>query len=234
MNEALTSLCIAGLPVFALLIYFWYRDRGDHEPLQLLRRVFILGILVIMPVAAVEMALQNLMLLVFPEPPLWLLLLYPFLFIALPEEAGKLWIVKKLAYKHPKFNELMDGITYCIVASMGFAMFENVMYTLQYGDGTGFLRAFTAVPAHALFSGLMGFYLGYAKIAKTPQDEKRLIRKALLVGVVFHGIYDLLLMTGIAYLAYLILPLLLYMAVQINMGIRLVHANRTQEELEYI
>lgn len=234
MNELLVQLLVASLPVFFLLLYFWYKDRGEAEPLQLMRRIFILGILVIIPVAGAEFLLQSAFLSFFKEVPWWFWFISPFLFVALPEEFGKMWMVKKVAYYHPKFNELMDGITYCIIASMGFAVFENVMYTLQYGTATGMLRAFTAVPAHALFSGLMGFYMGYARFAKTPQEEKHMLRKALFMGVLFHGLYDFLLMSGILYLMLLIFPLLLYMATQLHQGIRLANANRQlAEELEY-
>lgn len=234
MNDIVLSLSIASLPVLFLLIYFWYRDRGEHEPLQLMRRIFTMGILIVLPVVAVELALASTFTYFFPETPWWFLFIYPFFFVALPEEYGKLWIVKKIAYHHPKFNELMDGITYCILASMGFAIFENVMYTMQFGDATGFLRAFTAVPAHALFSGLMGFYVGYAKFAQDPKEEKRMWRKALWMAVLFHGLYDFLLMTGVPYIGYMIIPLMFYMATQLNHGIRLVHAQRKQEELEYL
>ena len=234
MNELLVPISVASLPVFILLIYFWYKDRGEAEPLELMRRIFILGILVILPVAAVEFFVQSAFLSFFEEVPWWFWFISPFFFVALPEEFGKFWVVKKVAYHHPKFNELMDGISYCVIASMGFAVFENVSYTLQYGTEVAMFRAFTAVPAHALFSGLMGFYMGYAKFAKTPQEEKHMLRKALFMGVFFHGLYDFLLMSGILYLILLIFPLLLYMANQLHQGIRLANAQRTQEELEYL
>lgn len=233
-REIALQLVIAALPIFVLLFYFWFKDKGEAEPLQLMRRIFILGVLVVMPVAGVEFLLQSSLLSFFEEIPWWFWFISPFFFVALPEEFGKLWVVKKVAYYHPKFNELMDGITYTVIASMGFAMFENAMYTVQFGTQTGLLRAFTAVPAHALFSGLMGFYVGYAKAAKNPHDEKKLFRKALFIGVLFHGLYDFLLMSGYAYLMLLIFPLLMYMAAQLHFGLRLANAQRTQEELEYL
>ena len=54
------------------------------------------------------------------------------------------------------------------------------------------------------------------------------------MGVLFHGLYDFLLMSAIPYLMLLIFPLLLYMANQLHQGIRLANANRQlAEELEY-
>lgn len=234
MTEITLLLLIATLPVLILLGYFWHRDRGDPEPLALMRKIFLLGCLVILPVGAVEFVIQYGVLSLFPNTPWWYWFIMPFFFVALPEEFGKLWIVKRFVYSHPKFNEYMDGITYCILASLGFAMFENIIYTFQYGTGTGILRAFTAVPAHALISGIMGYYLGHAKHAKNPLLEKKLLRKALWIGVLFHGLYDFLLMSGIPYLILMAFPLIFYMGTQLNHAIRLATAQRkTAEELEF-
>jgi protease PrsW len=60
------------------------------------------------------------------------------------------------------------------------------------------LRAFTAVPAHAIFGITMGFYFGLARFY--PKRQKELRAKALWVPVLLHGIYDFILMTGIEWL----------------------------------
>ena len=141
--------------------------------------------------AAVELFLDSAIYSIWSEPPLWYWLIMPFLFVALPEEFAKFLVVKKVAYDHSKFNEIMDGITYCIVASMGFAAFENINYTFQFGIGTGIMRAFTAVPAHALFSGIMGYYIGVAKFTKN-RDVKNSCEKVSSPAS-FPRLYDFLL-----------------------------------------
>lgn len=226
----LFPLFVAGLPVFLLLAYFHHRDKGEKEPALLVRRIFIYGFFITLPVAFIEYYLSAFSL--GGNNAVVLAFLTPFLLVALPEEAAKLLIVKKIAYNHKKFNEIMDGITYCVIASMGFALAENILYTLQFGASTGYLRAFTAVPAHALFSGIMGYTVGRAKFSKTKEQENKLFTKALLIGVFFHGLYDFLLMSGIPLLVILVLPLLAYMATQLNYAIRLANAQKA-EELEY-
>jgi RsiW-degrading membrane proteinase PrsW (M82 family) len=60
------------------------------------------------------------------------------------------------------------------------------------------LRAVFAVPAHALFGGAMGFYLGRAKLGSgraqvgpVPAAERRLrLALALAVPLAFHSLYD--------------------------------------------
>jgi RsiW-degrading membrane proteinase PrsW (M82 family) len=229
----LLPLFIATVPVVVLLAYFWHRDGGEKEPWPLMRRVFICGIFITIPAGLFEYAIEQLGASYWNEHLLLYAFILPFVFTALPEEFAKLFVVRQVAYEHKKFNEIMDGITYTVIASLGFALFENVMYTINYGNEVGFLRAFTAVPAHALFSGVMGYIIGCAKFAKTKAEEKKLFRRALFIGVLFHGLYDFLLMSGIPYLILLAIPLMAYMATQLNYAIKLANAKKV-EELEYI
>jgi RsiW-degrading membrane proteinase PrsW (M82 family) len=73
------------------------------------------------------------------------------------------------------------------MVSMGFAATENIFYVLEGGYQTALLRAFTAVPAHATFGVLMGYFMGKAKFAKN-----RIILNlfGLFLAIVFHGTYD--------------------------------------------
>ena len=49
------------------------------------------------------------------------------------------------------------------------------MYVSTHGSGVGILRAFTAVPAHAIFGVFMGFYLGLAKFSNSNKKAYFLI-----------------------------------------------------------
>jgi len=224
---------IASVPVFFLLAYFNHRDKGEKEPKQLRKKIFRWGIAVTFAAALIEGFVEiNVYEFFNNQPPLLYLLLMPFLLVALTEESLKLWVVKKFAYDHKKFNEVMDGITYCIIASMGFAILENIVYTFQYGWETGVLRAFTAVPAHAMFSGIMGHYIGIAKFTKGKEAAKKLMWKGLAAGVFFHGLYDFLLMSGIPLLIVMVIPLLAYMGYLLH---RIIHdANKgSLESIRY-
>lgn len=44
------------------------------------------------------------------------------------------------------------------MVSMGFATAENIMYVMQNGMSVAFLRMFTAVPAHAFFAVIIGYF----------------------------------------------------------------------------
>jgi RsiW-degrading membrane proteinase PrsW (M82 family) len=73
------------------------------------------------------------------------------------------------------------------MVSMGFATFENVMYAFSEGMGTAIFRMFTAVPAHATFAILMGYYLGKAKFETR---KSYYAFHALGIATLFHGAYD--------------------------------------------
>ncbi len=73
---------------------------------------------------------------------------------------------------------------------MGFAFVENILYVSQGGMQVAILRTFTAVPAHAMFAVMMGYYAGLAKFAADDSERNRLLARGLFMAIVFHGAYD--------------------------------------------
>lgn len=116
-----------------------------------------------------------------------------FLIIALSEEAAKYVFLRLFVYKSRHFDEPYDGIVYAIMISLGFAAIENVMYVMQGGLNVAILRMFTAVPAHACFAILMGFWVGKAKMENKPW----LNWVGLFSAVLFHGAYDFFLLSDL-------------------------------------
>jgi RsiW-degrading membrane proteinase PrsW (M82 family) len=110
-----------------------------------------------------------------------------FLIVAVIEEFSKYIIVRYFAQPNKEFNEPFDGIMYAVMVSMGFAATENIMYVFEGGYQVAILRAFTAVPAHATFAVLMGYFMGKAKFAKNRSKYNLL---GLFLAVLFHGAYD--------------------------------------------
>lgn len=220
MESFILMLVLSMVPVLGLLAYFWSRDKGEKEPLRLMRRVFFWGVAVILPVGFFEDSILTLVSEFLLPTSLIYQVAMPFLLVALPEELAKFLVVKQVAYNNVKFNEVMDGITYAVLASMGFAVLENVLYALNYGMEVVIMRAFTAVPAHALFTGIMGYYMGLARFQKDKAKEKSLLRRGLLTAVLFHGLYDFLLFSNTFLLAILIFPLIAYMATLLHEAIK--------------
>jgi len=197
MVVLLTSLA----PVFIILFYIYFRDKYDKEPIGLLVKSVIAGMLVVIPVLFVGRILMAIM------PAMGKIgdaAYHAFVVAGTTEEVFKFLILYLLVWNSPSFNEKFDGIVYAVFVSLGFAAVENVLYVMDGGLQTAMIRAITAVPAHAIFGISMGYYLGIAHM----YDELRkpYIRKAILVPILLHGIYDFILMVEIDWLLILFVP----------------------------
>ena len=185
----LISLSLAIIPALLLLVYFYRRDHLKPEPKQLIVKIFLLGILSTIPIIIMELTLA-----VFKDffsfHPLAGYAFRAFIIAALCEEGFKFIIVKQFAYNRVEFDEVMDGIVYTIVASLGFAVVENMLYVIRAGIVVALLRAVTAIPLHALASGLMGYYLGVAKFITDKTSERKLFMKGLGLAILVHGLYN--------------------------------------------
>lgn len=183
--EALILLGIATAPCVAIGLYIYLKDKHEREPIGLLLRAYFYGALAIGVTYLISKAINRVI--TIDEKDLTEQAIHAFLIVALVEEASKFLFVRGLLYHNVNFNEPFDGIVYSVMVGMGFATFENVLYVLNDGFGVGIMRMFTAVPAHACFAVLMGFYLGKAKF-----DHKKgnYGLYALGVATLFHGAYD--------------------------------------------
>jgi protease PrsW len=221
--QTILLLIISIIPAVALLWYFNKQDKGQKEPKKLKWKIFAWGIMAAVFAVIIELNIEDFFryLGINPIKTFWLyIFLTAFVTAAFVEEAIKLWVVKTHAYNNKNFNEVMDGITYTIIASMGFATFENIFYVLDGGLGIGILRAVISVPAHALFSGVMGYYIGKSRFVQ--KGATKLILIGFAYGVFYHGMFDFLLFTETA-LMFLVLPLLVVMGLHLRSKIKLAH-----------
>jgi RsiW-degrading membrane proteinase PrsW (M82 family) len=216
-------IILAIVPALLLVWYYYKQDKQKPEPKGLIIKTFLLGIVVTLPIIIVEIIVIG-----FEGFFGWFPLLYPFfkafIVAALCEEAFKLLIVKTYVYNKVDFDEMMDGIVYTVIASLGFACMENILYVMDGGIPVAILRAFTAVPMHALASGMMGYYIGKAKFASTKREAKSLIYQGLWIAILIHGFYDFFLfampvLTPFSGLA--IFPLLIWMFIKLRRKIKL-------------
>jgi RsiW-degrading membrane proteinase PrsW (M82 family) len=58
------------------------------------------------------------------------------------------------------------------------------------------MRAFLAVPAHALFGVTMGYYFSLSKFTTNKKAKSTLFVYALLFPTILHGSYDFILMAN--------------------------------------
>ncbi len=186
------SFILAAAPALLLVRYYYRQDRGRPEPKRLVIKIFLFGVVAAFVAIPLEM-LMSVFQGLFAGFPLLYILFKAFIVAALVEEYLKLTIVRLFAYRNPKFDEIMDGVVYTVMASLGFACMENILYVTGGSLWTALSRAVTAIPLHATASGLMGYYVGLAKFASSPELERALMNRGLRTAIFIHGTYDFLL-----------------------------------------
>ncbi|MGB1231064.1 MAG: PrsW family intramembrane metalloprotease [Winogradskyella sp.] len=174
-------------PVLAIILYIYFQDKYEKEPKRLLLLNFLFGAIISVIIVFILYFFTGKLIPITNKYSIWQQFIQAFVVVALAEEFSKYVIVKYVAQPKKAFNEPYDGIIYAVMVSMGFACTENIMYVLDGGYETAILRAFTAVPAHATFGILMGFFMGKAKFSK---NKFSLNMAGLFLAVLFHGSYD--------------------------------------------
>ena len=179
-------ILLALLPGLAICYYIYRADKYEKEDQLPLFLSFFMGVAITWPAIKLEewisqFGLEN-------TANIGIALAASFIGVALIEEVLKFLCLWAYPYQRPFFNEPFDGIVYTVMIGMGFATLENILYALRYGFGTTLLRVFTAVPAHAVFAVLMGYYIGKAKF--DAKNKWRLLFTGLGIAIGVHGIYD--------------------------------------------
>ena len=185
----MSTLLITIVPSLLILIYFFLSDKFK-EPKGTIALVFGLGVLICLPAGIINEFMNENFSNIFSEK-----LLYSFLGPAWGEEILKFLILYTIVLKRNEFNEPMDGIVYGVVASLGFATYENYDYVFRLAETwnidpaqMAIWRSYSAVPMHGLNGCIMGFYFG--KYAFTA-DKKYLVL-SLLIPFLLHGFYNFL------------------------------------------
>lgn len=186
MMDVISLLALALAPGVAIGIYIYLKDKHEREPLALLLVSFFYGALSTVVTLFISLPLDF----IFSINELNVIHQFgnAFFKVALVEEFSKFIFIRFILFNNKNFNEPFDGIVYSCMVGMGFATLENILYVFQYGAPTGFIRMFTAVPAHATFAVLMGYFLGKAKFTHRRGFYYSII--ALLIATAFHGSYD--------------------------------------------
>ncbi len=184
----LIQIAAALLPAILLFLYIWRKD-AKPEPIRLLLKAVLWGVLICIPCCFLEGIIST----VIPSEPTTVVeaALNSFIGAGLPEELCKLLVLWWILRKNPFYDEHFDGIVYAVCVGLGFAGFENIFYVI--GDEawveTAISRALLAVPGHYAFAVLMGYYYSVYHFTDHSSSAKY---KILLVPVIAHGIYDTL------------------------------------------
>lgn len=186
-------LYLAIIPSLVLLIYIYKKDKREKEPIRLLLKCFLWGVLIIIPIVILESLLDAVLVEFAAEGSVPYAIVDGFIVAAMSEELFKYLALKKKTWNSSDFNCFFDGIVYAVFVSLGFATFENIVYVMDGGLSSAILRMFTAVPGHACDAVFMGYFYSKAKKARVDNNrtlEKKYKRRALIIPILFHGMYD--------------------------------------------
>lgn len=200
------NLILAVAPTVLIVFFILRFDHFQKEPRSPLIKLFVVGMFTVVP----AIILENLIPIY--ETDINSVLgkfLYALLGVALIEESVKFFGAKIFAYSKPSYNEVYDGIIYCVLVALGFATVENIFYVLQYGTSVALIRALTAVPAHAMFGVSMGYYMSLGKASFRRKGYYHFL--SLFVPIFLHGIYDTILFLQYDFAMLIFIPYLLFM-----------------------
>ncbi len=204
---------LALLPALLLCWYIYRLDKYEKEDFLPLAIHFILGFGVAFAAyflerSADEWGLNN-------PGNFWASFFFAFVIVAGVEELAKFLPLVSYTFTGRFFDEPMDGIVYGVFIAMGFASFENLVYAYEHEIDTTLVRAFTAVPAHAAFGVIQGYYAGMGRFGGYEKKYLRLA-KGLFIAFFIHGLYDFFLLyewyDWLVLLALVVLGLSLYYA----------------------
>ncbi|HRK53869.1 MAG TPA: PrsW family glutamic-type intramembrane protease [Cyclobacteriaceae bacterium] len=181
----LALLAIAMAPGVAIGVYIYLKDQHEKEPISLLVKSFFYGVFSTFVTLFISGIISQFV--AINDRDVSEQAVHAFLIVALVEESSKFIFVRGILYRNKNFNEPFDGIVYAVMVSMGFATFENIFYVADGGLSVALTRMFTAVPAHATFGVLMGYFLGKAKFE---HKKSYYAFHALGIATLFHGAYD--------------------------------------------
>ena len=182
-------LLVSILPGILWLVFFYRKDRYEPEPKRVIARVFLGGMLMVIPAGALELLGKEGLTLARTSGDLGMIFFYSFFYIGLIEEGLKFLLLAVVVNYRKDMNEPVDGIIYGITAGLGFAALENLLYTRTLGLEVGIWRAVVTCLAHATFSGWGGYYLTAGRLNRSVRQR---FCRGFGVALFWHGLYDFL------------------------------------------
>ncbi|NJC15963.1 RsiW-degrading membrane proteinase PrsW (M82 family) [Micromonospora profundi] len=202
----LIGVVAAILPVPVLVACFLWLDRYEPEPLKYLIFCFTWGAFVS---TAASLTVNEFSAAQFADRGLPVALTGVLVAPFIEELTKALGPILLLVFRRREWSGITDGLVYCGLSAVGFAMVENILYlgghgyaagADQYGPATGtqqviaifIVRILLFGFAHPLFTSMAGVGLGIA--ARTADRRVRVLAPiaGLLLAMILHGTWNLL------------------------------------------
>lgn len=196
----LPCLILGILPSFIWLFYFLKED-VHPEPKKEILKVFFFGMIIALFAGFLEISFsKGISLLSLKGEIIFFLNL--FIGIAFIEEYLKYYVVKKIVFSSPEFDEPLDVPLYMITGALGFAALENIIILSSFAFSVqipflksilrlatlSYLRFMGATFLHALSSGIFGIFLAFSFLKTKMRKEYTLM--GLISAVLLHAFYN--------------------------------------------
>ncbi|OGZ73072.1 MAG: hypothetical protein A2908_01985 [Candidatus Staskawiczbacteria bacterium RIFCSPLOWO2_01_FULL_38_12b] len=212
------------LPSVAWLFYYLKKDLHP-EPKRMIIKIFLMGSVITVPVLLIQIGLSLALHQLqngefFSQHFIILAIVKWFIVIAFTEELLKYLIVKVNIFDNYALDEPLDIMLYMMVAALGFAAVENILYLFSPLDVSSFdmlikttitisfIRFVGATLLHALCSGLTGYFIALSFL--DPKKKVLLSIGGLGIATFLHGLYDFSIATLIYPINFLIPSMILF------------------------
>ncbi|MGL5713653.1 MAG: PrsW family intramembrane metalloprotease [Paraclostridium sp.] len=185
---AINLLFISIAPSITFLIWIYFKDKYEKEPIKFLTKLFSMGALISIP----AIVLEDILFTINIENEYLRKMYISFIVAAFSEEILKAIVLFIFTIKNKNYTEKLDGIVYSIFISLGFATIENIIYVTN-GSGVeileiGISRGLISVPAHLMFAITMGYYLSIYKFSN--KHKIKSLVKLIVYPILLHGFFD--------------------------------------------
>ena len=195
----------------SLIWLFYYLRKDLHpEPKRMILKIFLYGAFITIPVFFIQVGLSGLLrqlqsFALFASFPLLIEMIKWFLIIAFTEELFKYLVVKSAILNNSELDEPLDIMLYMVVAALGFAAVENILYLVLPLDNMpfdvvfqttatiSFIRFVGATFLHTLCSALVGYFLALSSLRQ--KRHGTFITIGLALATLLHGLYNISIIT---------------------------------------
>ena len=175
---ATVAILGALIPTVFYVLFVWWLDRYEKEPLWLLSLAFLWGAVPAAVLSLIlELSFDTLVQAIGGEGLLPSLVSVSVGAPLIEESAKGLALIGLVLIFHREFDDVLDGIVYGAMIGFGFALTENLVgYFLPILDAEGmgaglaniFLRTVVFGFNHAFWTGIVGAAIGYSRLSREP------------------------------------------------------------------
>lgn len=187
----LIGVILALIPAILWLVVFYAQDRLEPEPKPEVAKIFFIGLALAaafgIPLTDQLFGVQSWI----NRSPVAMVLGSIFV-IGAVEAFAVYAAVRFFIYESSEFDERTDGMVYGTAAGLGYATALNIQFILSSGGaafGTATVYIVEAALAHAAFAGVLGYFLGRAKLER---EQVWWLPLGLLLSALLNGVFNIL------------------------------------------